>query len=94
MVYRFGPDQPRAQWRWITWGSAIAALLWMLGTQLFTWYVSNFGSYNRVYGDLGAAVGFLTWIWLSLVVLLLGAEINCELERAAHGERPASKAQS
>lgn len=93
VVYRFGPDHPRAHWRWITWGSAIAALLWMLGTQLFTWYVSNFGSYNRVYGDLGAAVGFLTWIWLSLVVLLLGAEINCELERA-HGDRPSSKTQS
>ena len=53
----------------------------MLGTQMFTWYVQHYGSYNRVYGDLGAAVGFLTWIWLSLVVLLLGAEINCELER-------------
>ena len=85
IVYRFGPDRPQPRWRWITWGSAIASLLWILGTKLFTLYVQYFGSYNRIYGDLGAAVGFLTWIWLSLVVLLLGAEINCELERRSDG---------
>lgn len=81
-VYRFGPNRRHPRWRWITWGSTTAALLWLAGTRLFTWYVEHFGSYNRVYGDLGAAVGFLTWVWLSLVILLLGAEINCELERA------------
>jgi len=80
-IYRFGPDKAHTRWRWLTWGSSIASLFWMLGTQLFTWYVQNFGSYNRVYGDLGAAVGFLTWVWLSLVIVLLGAEINCELEK-------------
>jgi membrane protein len=80
-IYRFGPDLPRPRWRWFTWGNAIAAFLWLMGTQAFTWYAQNFGSYNRVYGDLGAVVGFLTWIWLSLVILLLGAEINCEIER-------------
>jgi membrane protein len=47
----------------------------------FTWYAEHYGSYNRVYGELGAAVGFLTWVWLSIVILLLGAEIDCELER-------------
>ncbi|HEY2445015.1 MAG TPA: YihY/virulence factor BrkB family protein [Rhizomicrobium sp.] len=80
VIYRYGPDRKHARWRWISWGGAIASLLWLLGTELFGWYVQNFGSYNRVYGDLGAAVGFLTWIWLSLVIMLLGAEINCELE--------------
>lgn len=83
VVYRFGPDRPRPRWRWITWGSTISSLLWMAGTLLFSWYAQNFGSYNRVYGELGAAVGFLTWVWLSLVILLMGAEINCELEQAA-----------
>lgn len=84
VVYRFGPNRTHPKWRWITWGSATSSLLWLAGTRLFTWYVEHFGSYNRVYGDLGAAVGFLTWLWLSLVILLLGAEINCELERADH----------
>jgi membrane protein len=82
VIYRFGPDRPHPRWRWITWGSATASLLWVFGTLLFTWYVHNFGSYNRIYGNLGAAVGFLTWVWLSVVILLLGAEINCELERS------------
>lgn len=91
IIYRFGPDKPHPRWRWLTWGSSIASMLWMLGTQLFTWYVQNFGSYNRVYGDLGAAVGFLTWVWLSLVVVLLGAEINCELDWA--GTKPPSEPQ-
>jgi membrane protein len=81
VIYRFGPDRPHPKWRWITSGSAIASLLWVIGTQAFSWYAEHFGSYNRVYGDLGAVVGFLTWVWLSLVILLLGAEINCELER-------------
>jgi membrane protein len=84
VIYRFGPDRKNARWRWLTWGSVIASLLWLLGTRLFTWYVEHYGSYDQVYGNLGAAVGFLTWIWLSLVILLLGAEINCELERGGN----------
>jgi membrane protein len=51
----------------------------------FSWYVQNYGTYNRTYGDLGAAVGFLTWIWISIVILLTGAEITCECEKAAKG---------
>ena len=90
VIYRFGPNRPRPRWRWLTWGSAAASVFWVLGTQLFTWYVQHFGSYNRIYGDMGAAVGFLTWVWLSLVVLLLGAEINCELERLRARRRTTS----
>jgi membrane protein len=82
LIYRFGPNRPGVAWRWITWGSAFAAAVWIGGTMLFSWYVANFGRYDRTYGELGAAVGFLTWIWLSLVILLLGAEIICETERA------------
>jgi membrane protein len=88
LIYRFGPNRPGASWRWITWGSAFSAAAWIGGTMLFTWYVANFGSYDRTYGELGAVVGFLTWIWLSLVILLLGAEIICETERAV--EAPAT----
>jgi membrane protein len=81
VFYTLGPNRRPIRWQWISWGSAVASLLWILGTLLFGWYVRNFGSYDRVYGDLGAAVGFLTWIWLSLMILLAGAELNCEIAR-------------
>ncbi|HLY05790.1 MAG TPA: YihY/virulence factor BrkB family protein [Rhizomicrobium sp.] len=89
LVYHVGPDRKTVPPHWITWGSSIGAVLWILGTLLFSWYVQNFGTYDRTYGSLGAAVGFLTWIWISLVILLLGAEIDCEIERRL---RPADHA--
>ncbi|GJE43009.1 hypothetical protein AEGHOMDF_2186 [Methylobacterium soli] len=64
----------------MTWGSAVAGLLWLVVSGLFSWYVANFGSYNETYGSLGAAIGFMTWIWLSTTVVLLGAELNAEME--------------
>jgi membrane protein len=81
LIYRYGPNRARAKWRWATWGGAIASAVWIAGTMLFAWYARDFGNYNQIYGSLGAIVGFLTWIWLSVVVLLFGAEINCEIER-------------
>jgi len=81
LIYHYGPNRTRTKWRWVTWGGAIASVVWIVGTILFAWYVHTFGRYNEIYGSLGAIVGFLTWIWLSLAVLLLGAEINCEIER-------------
>lgn len=80
LIYRFGPSRDRAEWRWITPGGIIAAVLWVGVSMLFSWYVSNFGSYNETYGSLGAVIGFMTWIWLSSIVVLLGAEINAEME--------------
>jgi membrane protein len=82
VMYRFGPSRPHARWRWMTWGSALASLLWLLTSLSFSYYVSNFGSYNRTYGSLGAVVGFMTWIWLSAMVVLMGAELNAELEQS------------
>ena len=58
----------------------MAAVLWLVVSMLFSWYVSNFGSYNETYGSLGAVIGFMTWIWLSTVVVLTGAEVNAEME--------------
>lgn len=81
LIYRYGPSRREAKWRWVTWGSVAAALGWVGGSVLFSWYVASFDSYNRVYGSLGAGIGFMTWIWLSLVIVLLGAELNAELER-------------
>jgi membrane protein len=78
-LYRYGPSRRLAKWRWVSWGSTVAAVLWILTSMLFSWYVS-FESYNRLYGSLGTAVGFMVWIWLSVVVILIGAELNAEME--------------
>jgi len=80
LIYRFGPSRDKAEWRWVTPGGLIAAVLWIAVSMLFSWYVSNFGSYNETYGSLGAVIGFMTWIWISSIVVLLGAEINAEME--------------
>ncbi|MGX9963434.1 YihY/virulence factor BrkB family protein [Roseomonas sp. F4] len=79
-LYRWGPSREKARWRWVSWGSAFAALAWLGGSAAFSWYVANFGSYNETYGSLGAVVGFMTWIWISATVVLLGAELNAEME--------------
>jgi membrane protein len=80
MIYRYGPSREDAKWRWVTWGSVMAAGLWLGASMLFSWYVANFDSYNKTYGSLGAGVGFMIWIWLSVVIVLLGAELNAEME--------------
>jgi len=85
VVYRYGPDRDRAQWRWITWGSALAAALWIVVSILFSWYAANFGAYNKTYGSLGAVVGFMTWMWISCMVLLAGAEVDALMERLDRG---------
>jgi membrane protein len=90
-LYRFGPTESLdPKWKWITWGSGIASLLWLAASILFSWYTANFGNYNQTYGSLGAAIGFMTWLWLSATVIILGAEINAEIEKAA-GEPHAQK---
>jgi membrane protein len=81
LLYRFAPSRREAKWRWITWGSAAATIGWIAISILFSWYAANFGSYNKTYGSLGAVVGFMTWIWLSVTVILLGAELDAEMER-------------
>ncbi len=80
IIYRYGPSRRDAKWRWVTVGSIAAATLWLGASMLFSWYVANFDSYNKTYGSLGAGVGFMIWIWLSVVIVLLGAELNAEME--------------
>ena len=105
VVYRYGPNRPEAQWRWITPGSALAAVVWLAATFGFGFYVSNFGSYNATYGSLGAVIVFLTWLYLTAYIVLLGAELNAIVEvkvgkgevrdekpAPAPGERAAGKA--
>jgi membrane protein len=79
-IYRFGPSREAPRWRWITWGSAAATLLWLAASGLFSFYAANFGNFNRTYGSLGAVIGFMTWLWISAIVILLGGELNAEME--------------
>jgi membrane protein len=79
-IYRFGPSRSEPRWQSITWGSAFAAILWLVASALFSWYAANFGNFNKTYGSLGAIIGFMTWMWLSIIVVLMGAKLNAELE--------------
>lgn len=80
LVYRFGPSREHARWRWITFGSGVAAFGWLIVSILFSWYVGAFAHYDVTYGSLGAIIGFMTWLWLTATVILLGAELNAEVE--------------
>jgi membrane protein len=80
IVYRFGPSREQPRWRWVTWGGVVAAFGWLGVSLLFSWYVGSFAHYSITYGSLGAVIGFMTWMWLSVTVILLGAELNAEME--------------
>ncbi len=80
VFYRYAPDRREPQWRWVTWGSAVATVVWLLGSLGFSVYVSNFGSYNETYGSVGAVVILLLWFNLTSYVVLMGAELNAEIE--------------
>ena len=81
MTYRYGRSRETAQWRWLTWGSAFAAIGWVVVSILFSWYAAHFGTYNKTYGSLGAVIAFMSWMWLSSIVILLGAELDAVMER-------------
>lgn len=86
LLYRVAPDRSHPRWRWITWGSGVATVLWLVGSIIFSFYVSHFGSYDATYGSLGAVIILLLWFWVSALVMILGAEIDSELDtRATNG---------
>jgi membrane protein len=80
IIYRYGPSREDARWRWVSWGSIVASVLWIGASMLFSWYTTSFGNYDKTYGSLGAAVVFMTWMWISNIVVLLGAELDAEME--------------
>jgi len=80
VLYRYGPSRRPPKWRWTSVGSVFAALAWLLVSWLFSWYLANFAHYNATYGALGAVVGLMMWLWLSITVVLVGAELNSETE--------------
>lgn len=80
-LYRWGPCRRSAYWKWFSPGAALTLVFGAIAGGLFSWYVTAFGSYNKTYGSLGAMIGFITWIWVMSIVLIVGAEIDAELER-------------
>lgn len=80
LIYRFGPSRRNAKWQWLTVGSVFAALVWFLASLGFSYYVSNFANYDRMYGSLGAVIVLLFWLYISFYIVLLGAEINAQVE--------------
>ena len=80
MLYRHGPSRRSPQWRWVTWGSAFATISWLVMSIVFTVYLDRIANFDATYGALAAPIGFLLWVWLSIIVIILGAEINGELE--------------
>jgi membrane protein len=98
LLYRFGPARQNVRWHWITPGSLLATTLWFAASALFSYYVAHVSSYDATYGPLAAVVGVMMWFWVSVYLVLLGAELNAELEaqvkrrglrpRPAKGPRP------
>ena len=80
LLYRFGPSRRQAKWRWVSVGSVFATLAWLAVSVAFSWYLSKFADYNATYGSLGAVIGLMMWMWISGSVILVGAELNSEIE--------------
>jgi membrane protein len=94
LLYWAAPNVKQAGFRWLSPGGIVAVVGWLIASAAFAFYVSSFGSYNKTYGALGGVIVFLVWLWISNIVILLGAEFNAELERGraiAGGMRPEDK---
>ena len=83
VLYRYGPSRRPPPWRWLSVGAVAAIVLWLIGSSLLSWYLSNFASYTATYGSLGAAIGLMMWMWMSAIIILVGAELNSEIQRQA-----------
>ena len=83
VFYRLGPDRANPRRHWLSWGAVAAIVLWLVISAGFSFYVSNFGSYGQTYGSLGAVIVLLLWLWLSALAVLIGAELDAEIEREA-----------
>lgn len=80
VIHRYGPSREKAKLRWLNWGVTFSTILWLAASVLFSFYLENFANYNATYGTLGATIGLMVWVWLSVIILIVGAAINAELE--------------
>jgi membrane protein len=82
VLFRFGPDRRRPRWQFFSVGSVFAAVAWLAGSALLSWYLGSFADYDATYGSLGAGIGLMMWLWMTAIVILVGAELNSEIEAA------------
>ncbi len=80
LLYRFGPSREPARAQWLSWGTLFATIFWLAASIGVSFYLSNFANYNATYGTLGALMGFMFWTWISVIIVIVGAELNAELE--------------
>ena len=80
VIYRYGPSREQAKVRWLSWGVVFSTILWLAASIMFSLYLENFANYNATYGTLGALIGLMVWLWISVIILIVGAELNAELE--------------
>jgi membrane protein len=83
VLFRYGPNCQPGGKRRVVLGAVFAAVVWLLGSLGFSWYLGNFGHYDRTYGSLGTIIGFMMWVWLGVMVILFGAELNSQIERVS-----------
>ena len=88
VIYRIAPDRDPPRFSWVTPGSLVATVLWIIGSVAFSLYVNNFGSYNKTYGAIAGVVVLMLWLYLTSYIVLLGAEINAESERQTRATPP------
>lgn len=85
VLYRFAPSRTPPEWKWVTWGSGLATVLWVAASVAFSIYLESFADFGASYGAMAAPIAFLLWVWISIIVVLLGAEVNAEMEhQTAH----------
>jgi membrane protein len=90
ILYCYGPSLTDPHWTWLFPENVIASISWLVLSGLFSWYIANFGSYDATYGSLGAAIGMMSWMWISMIVVLLGAELNADIQGKADSASSAS----
>jgi len=82
VLYRFGPNRDQARWQFLSAGGVFAALAWLSGSALLSWYLGSFANYDATYGSLGAGIGLMMWLWMTAIVVLVGAKLNSEIDKA------------
>jgi membrane protein len=80
VLYRYGPSRREPKWKWVSVGSLVASVLWIIASALLSLYLEKYAHYDATYGTLGTAIGLMVWMWMTTIVILLGAELNSEIE--------------